>query len=129
VRCDNLVGAIIEVCDASHLVVREHGGTMSLREGSKRQDRLDWIGVASMRIVQAAQDARAECGFDTACVAAVQEFHLVSPGQQFPHFLPGKGILFLCLDGLQRAALLELKVIAEVELQGFEDLQAAHTEC
>jgi hypothetical protein len=52
----------------------------------------------------------------------------VSPGQQFPHFLPGKGILFLCLDGLQRAALPELKVIAEVELQGFEDLQAAHTE-
>ena len=61
---------------------------------------------------------------DTARVAAVEQFHLASPGQEFPHLLPGKGILF-CLDGLQRAALPELKVIAEVELQGFEDLQAA----
>ena len=34
----------------------------------------------------------------------------------------------LCLGGLQRAALPELKVIAEVKLQGFEDLQAAHAE-
>jgi hypothetical protein len=34
----------------------------------------------------------------------------------FSDFLPGKGILFLCLDGLQRATLPELKVIAEVKL-------------
>src|ERR1700730_5710897 len=101
---------------------------MALREGSKSQDRLDWIGVASMRIVQAAQDARAECGFDAARVAAVQQMDLVSPGQEFPHFSLGKGVLFFCLDGLQRADLPELKVIAEVKLQSFEDLQAAHAE-
>src|SRR5205085_3741862 len=41
---------------------------------------------------------------------------------------PCKGILFLCLDSLERAALPKLNVIAKVELQGFEDLQAAHAE-
>src|SRR5713226_6937610 len=101
---------------------------MALREGSKSQHRLDWIGVASMRIVQAAQDARTKCEFDTARVAAIQLFHLMSSGQKFTHFLPGKGILFLGLDGLQRATLPELKVITVVKLQGFEDLQAAHAE-
>ena len=98
------------------------------REGGKSQDRLHWVGVASMRIVQAAKDARVKCGFDIKRAAAVQEVHLMSPVQEFPRFSPGKGILFLCLDGLQRAALPELKVIAEVELQGFEDLQAAHAQ-
>lgn len=101
---------------------------MGVPEGSKSQDRLDRISVASLRIVQAAQDARTECGFDTARVAAIHQFHLISPGQGFTHFLPGKGILFLCLDGLQRATLPELNIITVVKLQGFEDLQAAHAE-
>jgi hypothetical protein len=81
-----------------------------------------------MWIVQAAQDARVKCGFDPARVAAVEQFDLVSPGQEFLHFLTGKGVLFLCLDGLQRAALPELKIIAEGKLQGCEDLQAAHAQ-
>jgi hypothetical protein len=114
--CDNLVGAIIEVRYVSHLVVRENGGTMALREGSKSQDRLDRIGIASLRIVQAAQDARIECGFDIKRAAAVQQIHLVSPGHKLLCFLLGKSILFLCLDGLQGAALSELKIIAEVKL-------------
>ncbi len=57
--------------EASHLVMSENGGTMLLREGSKRLDSLDWMRVASVRIVQAAQDAWAEGGFDTARIAAV----------------------------------------------------------
>src|SRR5437588_6762803 len=108
--------------------MRENSGTMSLRERSKSQYCLDWIRAASMRIVQAAQDARAECWFDIARVSPVQQFHLVSSDQEFLHFLPCKDILFLCLDGLERAALPELNVIAEIKLQGFEDLQAAHAE-
>jgi hypothetical protein len=111
-----LVGAIIEVRDVSDLVVRKYGGATTLRQRSKSQDRLDGIGVASIRIVQAAHDARGECGFDITRVAAVQEFHVVSPGQEFLRFSPGKGMLFLCLHGLQRAVLPELKVIAEVKL-------------
>src|SRR5260370_41124220 len=114
--------------DASHLVLREYRRAVFFREGSKSQNCLDWIRVASMRIVQAAQDARAEGGFDTARVAPVQQFDLVSPGQEFPHFLLGSGVLFFCVDGMQRAALPELKVMTEVKLQGFEDLQAAHAE-
>ena len=39
---------------------------MSLREGSKSLDRLDWMRAASMRIVQAAQDARAEDALERA---------------------------------------------------------------
>src|SRR3954467_14916591 len=57
-----------------------------------------------------------------------KQFHLVSRGQQVLYFLPGKGILFFGLDGLERTALPELDSITEVKLQAFENLQAAHTE-
>src|SRR5579875_912456 len=116
------------MANTGNSVVREDSRAIFLREHCQRLHRLHGIGIATIGIVEASQNMRAEFGFNAARLASRKQLHAVPGSGQVMRLSLGKNTLFTGLDGLKRAALTKLDVIAEIKLQGFEDFQAASVE-
>src|SRR5258706_587587 len=83
------------------------------------------VGLRALRRVHRAEQALRPLRLQAPDLAVAEQLHLVAALAERAHTLSLEVGLVLGVDRLQRARLAELDVLAEIELDGLEDLEAA----